>query len=131
MNMADAIAVLILGLQYSLIVLFIDLYFPKTIPVSVAIGVFLVFATIAIAVLHGKKAAARNAAAWGLLALLSVFLGITFLGGDWLVAFLNGESSLHHFAGGLLGLPLTILVCPCGTMVCVAGSVRALYIRRT
>ncbi|MFZ0214272.1 MAG: hypothetical protein WBD23_13485 [Candidatus Acidiferrales bacterium] len=127
--MADAIAVLTLGLQYSLIVFVIDLYSRAALPRATVIGVFIAFAAIAIAIWHEKKVA-ENAARWGVLALLSIALGLSFFACDWLIAYVNGVSNPLHFSGGPLGLTLTFLVCPCSTMVCVAGVARALYIAR-
>lgn len=129
--MADAIAVLILALQYSAAILAADLYFRTVLPRSIVMGIFIALAAIAVVVWHAKKQ--KTPAEWGLLAGSSVLLGILFFGGDWLTAYSNGYSDPFHFpgAGGPLGLTLTALVCPCATMVCVAGSVRALYVERT
>ena len=65
---------------------------------------------------------------WGNLAVRSVILGVAFLGADALIALLHGQANPFHFPGGLLGLPLTFLICPVGTIICLAGLARASYI---
>lgn len=127
--MADAIAILILAAQYVLVILGVDLFF-RSAPGGVVIGIFIAIAAIAVAVWHVRKD--KTPAEWGILALNSVVLGILFFGGDWLVAYLNGYSNPFRFpgGGGPLGLTATVLVCPCATMVCVAGSARALYSKK-
>jgi hypothetical protein len=67
---------------------------------------------------------------WRRLAIRSVILGIAFFGADILIALLHGQANPFHFPGGLLGLPLTFLICPVGTIICLAGLVRASYINR-
>jgi hypothetical protein len=67
---------------------------------------------------------------WGRLAVRSVVLGIGFVGVDILLALLNGQANPFHYPGGLLGLPLTFLICPGGTIICLAGLARASYISR-
>jgi hypothetical protein len=67
---------------------------------------------------------------WRRLAVRSVILGIAFFGADLLIALLHGQSNPFHFPGGLLGLPLTFLICPVGTIICLAGLARAYYISR-
>lgn len=127
--MADAIAVVILAVQYALVVLGVDLLFGKT-SGEVVMGIFVFFTAIALAIWHAKKN--KTPREWGILALISISLGILFFGADWVNAYLNGYSTPFRVpgGGGPLGLLLTALVCPCTTMVCIAGSVRALYIDR-
>jgi integral membrane sensor domain MASE1 len=67
---------------------------------------------------------------WGRLVVRSVVLGIAFFGADLLLALLHGQANPFHFPGGLLGLPLTFLICPGGTIICLVGLVRASYISR-
>jgi hypothetical protein len=67
---------------------------------------------------------------WWKLAVRSVILGIAFLGADVLIALLHGQANPFHFPGGLLGLPLTFLICPVGTIICLAGLARASYMSK-
>jgi hypothetical protein len=126
---ADLIAILSLGLQYSLIISIIDLYLRTELPLVLVMIGFLALAAIGIAIWHKKKAS-QSAAAWGKLLVIALILGIGFFGVDLLVALLNGQRNPLHVAGGLLGLPLTVLVFPAFTMICLAGLVRAVYISR-
>jgi hypothetical protein len=126
---ADAMAVLALAVQCSLVTVVVQKLFPGRFPTAIAIGLFPVFAGVAVAILHAKERK-MTVAMWGWLAVLSPFAGIGFLGIDWALALANGGSNPAQSPGSLLGLPLTILVCPVGTMVLVAGFVRALSLRR-
>lgn len=121
--MADTIAIVALGVQYSFITLIVALYGGKAFRLGIALFVFLLLAGIALAVWHIVK---KSAAAWAMFALESVLVGIAFLGVDWLEAYSQGQSNPMHMSG-LLGLPLTLLICPVGTMICLAGLVRAFY----
>ena len=67
---------------------------------------------------------------WGRFAVRSVILGGAFFGADLLIALLHGQANPFHFPGGLLGLPLTFLICPVGTIICLAGLARASYISK-
>ncbi len=67
---------------------------------------------------------------WGRLAVRSVVLGIAFFGADLLIALVQGQAFPFHFVGGMLGLPLTFLICPVGTIICLAGLARAYYISK-
>ncbi len=124
--MADLIAIIVLGLQYSLIISIVDLYLPVHLPFGLALVVFLALASLGTAFWHRKKFSRTKQ--WGRYTMWSVLLGLTFFGADLLLAYLHGQPNPIHFSGGLLGLPLTFLVCPGGTMVCVAGLVRAFYV---
>jgi uncharacterized membrane protein (Fun14 family) len=125
--MADLIAILALGLQYSLIVFVINLWLRTTLPFSAVVITFLILASIGV-VLWRREKLAQTAKQWGRLAVRSVVLGIAFFGVDFLIGLLNGQTNPLRFPGGLLGLPLTFLICPGGTIMCVAGLLRALYI---
>lgn len=127
--MADLIAILALGLQYSLIVLLIDLYNPAPVSFAAVMVVFLVLVSIGIVLWHGKTFA-KSVKQWATLAVRSVVLGAAFFGADLLLALLHGHVNPLHFPGGLLGLPLTLFVCPGGTMICLSSLVRASYIVR-
>jgi hypothetical protein len=49
---------------------------------------------------------------------------------DVLMAWFHGIANPLYFRGELLGIPLTLAVCPDFTMICVAGLVRAPYLNR-
>lgn len=125
---ADAVAVLTLGAQCWLVTIAAEKLFPSFTS-DIAIGVFPVLAGLTVAILHAKEGAVTTAE-WGWLALLSCGAGLAFLSIDWAIAFLNGEPNLAHFRGSPLGLPLTILVCPVGTMTCIAGFTRELFMSK-
>ena len=127
--MADLIAILVLGLQYSLIVLIINLYLRTPLPFAVVTIIFLVLASIGIGLWHREKFS-QTVKQWERLTVRSVVLGIAFFGADLLLSLLHGQANPLHFPGGLLGLPLTLFVCPGGTIICLAGLVRASYINR-
>jgi hypothetical protein len=86
----------------------------------------MILASIGIAVWH-RETLSQSAREWGRLAVRSVVLGLAFFGGDFLIALFNGHANPFHFPGGLLGLPLTFLICPGATMICLAGLARASY----
>jgi len=127
--MADLIAIVALGLQYSLVVFAVNLWLRTALPFSAVAITFLILASIGMLLWHRKKLS-QTAKQWGTLAVRSVVLGIAFFGADLLIALLNGQATPFHFPGGLLGLPLTFLICPGGTIICLAGLVRASYISR-
>jgi hypothetical protein len=127
--MADLIALVTLGLQYALLVFAANLWLGSTLPFS-GIGVtFAVLAVIGMLLWH-RKELSPTVKKWGTLAVRSVVLGIAFFVVDLLIALLSGQANPLHFPGGLLGLPLTLLICPGGTIICVAGLVRASYTNR-
>lgn len=126
---ADAIGLLILGLQYFSIIALADACFGAGLPRDTMTGLFAAFAILAIVVWRSKKNA-DNAAEWGKFALISIFLGLGFFGVDWMIAYFNGEPRPSFAVGTPLGLILTVAVCPCATMVCVAGLIRAVYTNR-
>ncbi len=70
-----------------------------------------------------------NSKKWGHALILSLLFGAIFFAIDVLVGGLNGhyktflETASHS---GLLGLPLTILVCPIGTVIALGSWVRCL-----
>jgi hypothetical protein len=86
-------------------------------------------ASLAIALWRHKKYP-QTVKQWGRFTIYSIVLGVAFFGVDFLIALLNGQANPLHFPGGLLGLPLTLLVCPGGTIICLAGLARAFYINR-
>ncbi|MGH9743059.1 MAG: hypothetical protein ACRD51_12000 [Candidatus Acidiferrum sp.] len=128
--MADSIAILALGLQYSLILLIINMFFRVPLSFAAATIAFLALAVIGLALWH-RKSPPQTVKQWANFAAGSVVLGIAFFGVDLLLAYLNGHTNPLDFPGGLLGLPLTILVCPVATIICLAGLVRAFYISQT
>lgn len=128
--MADTIALLALGLQYFLIAFLIRWWFRTPLSAIELAIAFLILASIGIVLWH-RDTFARTTKEWGKIALGSVVLGVAFFGVDFLIALLKGqEANPFHFPGGLLGLPLTFLVCPGGTMICLAGLVRSAYLKQ-
>jgi hypothetical protein len=127
--MADLIAILVLGLQYSLIVFVIVLYLRAAIPVAAVTIVFLVLASISIVLWH-RKEFSQTVNQWRRYTAWSIVLGVAFFGADLFLGYLHGYANPLHFPGGLLGLPLTLLICPGATIVCSAGLVRASYVSR-
>jgi hypothetical protein len=102
----------------------------RTMPPVVELTIpFLILTSIGLVLWHVKKVPQTVKQWWGLAA-RSVVLGIAFFGVDLLIALLNGQANPLHFPGGLLALPLTLLVCPGGTIICLAGLARAFYISR-
>ena len=127
--MADLIAILALGLQYSLIIVVVNFWFRTALPfVELAIA-FLILIIVGLVLWH-REEYPQTVKQWWRLAVGSAVLGIGFFGVDFLVALSQGQSNPFHFPGGLLGLPLTLLVCPGGTIICLAGLLRAFYISR-
>jgi hypothetical protein len=127
--MADLVAIVALGLQYSLIVFLINLWLRTRLPFSAVTITFLILGSIGMLLWHRKKLS-QTVKQWGTLAFRSVVLGVAFFGVDVLIALLQGQANPFRFPGGLLGLPLTFLICPGGTVICLAGLVRAFYINR-
>jgi len=127
--MADIIAILALGLQYSVIVLVTNSFLRTPLPLVAVTIIFLVLVIIGIALWH-RETFAKTVNQWKRLGVRSVGLGIAFFGADFLIALSQGQANPLHFPGGLLGLPLTFLICPGGTIICAAGLVRAFYIDR-
>lgn len=125
--MADFIAIVTLGLEYFLIILVANLWLRTTLPFSLVGITFGILAVVGMLLWHRKKAS-PTVKQWGTLAVRSVILGIALFGVDLLVALLQGQPNPFRFPGGLLGLPLTLLVCPGGTIICLAGLIRTYYI---
>lgn len=128
--MADLIGLVTLGLQYSLLVFVANLWFGSTLPFNGIGIIFAVLAVIGMLLWHREKLL-PTVKKWRTLAVRSVILGIAFFVVDLVIALLNGQANPLHYPGGLLGLPLTLLICPGGTIICLAGLVRASYISRT
>lgn len=128
-KMADVIAVLVLGVQYSLIVFLISFWFRIIPPFAELTIPFLILTSVGLVLWHLKRFS-QTVKQWQRLAARSVVLGIAFFGVDFLIAVLNGQTNPLRFPGGLLALPLTLLVCPGGTIICLAGLVRAFYITK-
>lgn len=128
--MADLIAILAIGLQYWLIVSIIDFYFGRALSIGIVVAIFAILASVGLAVWHKKKSW-QTAKQWRKLILVSLILGVAFFAGDLLLAYLHGQTNPLLFPGGLLGVPLTLAICPGFTIICVAGFVRTLYLNRT
>jgi hypothetical protein len=127
--MADLVAILALGLQYAVIILITQLSFRGLLSLWLDAAVFLMLATAGIIVWHKEKYS-NNPKEWRKLGVSSVILGFLFFAWDVVLAYLRGYANPFHFPGGLLGLPLTLAVCPGLTMICVAGLARALYLKK-
>src|SRR5258708_34146924 len=104
--MADLIAIVALGLQYSLVVFAVNLWLRTALPFSAVAITFLILASIGMLLWHRKKLS-QTAKQWGTLAVRSVVLGIGFFVADLLIALFNGQATPCTFPGGLLALPLT------------------------
>jgi hypothetical protein len=127
--MDDLIGAAVIGVQYWLGILVASRYLGTELPREAVIGIFLAYAGIGIAIWQKKKEWQRAVATWAKLSLASVIAGIVLIGVDSLLGYSEGAKPVF-IGGGLLGFPLTVLVCPPFTMICVAGLVRALYVSR-
>jgi hypothetical protein len=126
--MGDIIGITIIGLQYFFSILAVKRYLGMELPREVVIGIFLVYAGVGVAVWHRKKDWQSAVATWAKLTLGSLIMGIGFVGVDSLLGYSEGAKPVFT-GGGLLGFPVTVLICPPFTMICVAGLIRALYLR--
>jgi|SRR5579884_1048505 len=127
--MADLIAILALGVQYSMVVVAILLLNRTTLSPLLLTIAFLILAAIGFVLWH-REEPSQTVRRWWKLAVGSVVLGVGFFGVDFLVALSQGQPNPFHFPGGLLGLPVTLFICPGGTIVCFAGLVRTYYLSR-
>jgi hypothetical protein len=127
--MGDIIGITIIGLQYFFSILAVKRYFGMELPREAMIGLFLAYAGIGVAVWHRKKEWQSAVATWAKLTLGSIIAGIVFVGVDSLLGYSEGAKPMFT-GGGILGFPLTIIICPPFTMISVAGLVRALYLSR-
>jgi hypothetical protein len=127
--MADLIAVMVLGVQYSLIILAVEWYLGTKLPPEILIAVFLAYAVAGIAIWHKKKEW-QDVATWGRIALGSVILSVVYVGVDSFLGYLDGAKPVFE-GGGLLGFPVTVVVCPFLVMISVAGLARALFLSAT
>lgn len=126
--MGDSLAIVTLALQYSVIVYASKTWLGFALPFSVVAALFLLLACIGL-LLWRREKLSQTWKRWAILAGQSIILGIAFFGADFLIALANGKANPWHFPGGLLGMPVTLLVCPGGTIICLAGVVRAYYLR--
>lgn len=83
-----------------------------------------------VGVWHGSERTRHwDSKKWGRTAIVSLLCGATFFGLDVLVGGSDGhyktfiEAASHS---GLLGLPVTILICPVGTIVALGGWLRCM-----
>jgi hypothetical protein len=127
--MGDIIGIAIIGLQYFFSILAVKQYLGVELPLEAEIGILLAYAGVGVAVWHRKKEWQSAVATWAKLTLGSLIMGIGFVGVDSLLGYSEGAKPVFT-GGGLLGFPLTVLICPPFTMICVAGLVRAFYLRR-
>ncbi|MGB6875209.1 MAG: hypothetical protein WBD87_04170 [Candidatus Acidiferrales bacterium] len=103
--MADAIAVLILALQYSAVIFAADLYFRTVLPRSTVIGIFIAFAAIALVVWHAKKE--KTPTEWDFSLRAPSCLGFSFLEaiGWWLTQMATRILSNSRGVAALSALP--------------------------
>jgi hypothetical protein len=127
--MADLIAIVMLGLQYFLVVLVVNSWLGTALTFSIIAITLLILTSIGLLLWHRKKLS-QTAMQWVTLAVRSVVLGIAFFGVDFLIALSHGQANPFRYPGGLLGLPLTFLICPGGTIISLAGVARAFYMSR-
>jgi len=127
--MADAIALLVLAAQYALAVLALSRYLGTDLPLEAVVAVFVAYAGIGIAVWHKNKQWDAAVSRWAKLSLFSVIAAIACVGVDSLLGYSEGAKPVFT-GGGLLGFPLTILLCPPFIMISVAGLARALLRQR-
>jgi hypothetical protein len=92
---------------------------------------FLVVTVAAILYWHTERAP-QTVPAWRNYALWSVVVGILFFLVDLAVGQVSrGGAETLPVGGGPFGILLTLLVCPFFTMICLAGLIRASFIKRT
>ena len=125
--MADLMAIIVVSVQFWMIVLVIDSCFGAVLPASIAVAIFVVLVSVGLVVWH-KRESAQTVERWQRLIFGSIILGVLFFACDLLLSFLHGQSNPLKYPGGLLGLPLTVTICPGFTMICIAGLVRTLYL---
>ena len=128
--MADSIAVVTLALQDLLVVIFVNSWHGTALLLSIAAISFLILAGIGLLHWH-RKEFSQTVRRWVTLAVRSVVLGIAFFGADFLIALAHGVANPFRYPGGLLGLPLTFLICPVGTIISLAGVAEAFYSEHT
>jgi hypothetical protein len=127
--MANLLAILALGLQYATVILVIDLFVGKALPLWAIVAIFVVL-VIAGFVVWNTKESAEKIEEWRKLTISSLIIGVGFFGWDAFLAYQHGQANPLRFTGGPLGLSLTLAVCPGFTSICVAGMVRAFYLSR-
>jgi hypothetical protein len=125
--MSDLIAILAVGLQYWLIILIIDWYHGRVLPVSISVAVFAILVAVGLALWH-RTGPWQTAKQWRRSTIASLILGGAFFAIDLLWAHLHGQTNPLNYPAGLLGIPLTVAICPGFTMICIAGLVRLLYL---
>ncbi len=124
--MADLVAVATLALHYLLVVFLVNSWRAAALPFSIAAISFVILAGIGLLHWH-RNELSQPVRRWVTLAVRSVVLGSAFFGADFLIALAHGIANPFRYPGGLLGLPLTFLICPCGTIICLAGVAKAYY----
>lgn len=123
--MPDLIAMATVMPQFFMMVFVVNYWRGAALPFSVVTVAFLALASIWL-VWHQKEFS-PVAKRWATLTVRSIVVGTAFFAVDLLIAVAHGKANPFHFPGGLLGLPLTFLICPGCTIVCLAGFVRAIY----
>jgi hypothetical protein len=119
--MADTLAIFVLAMQYLLVVLAVKHFWP-TLPLAIAVGVFIIVAIAGIVYWHKKKS--QEVREWRKLIVFSIVVG------GILLNLLDVVLLRLDIGGGILSFPLNFAICPIFTIICVAGLVRSLYIGR-
>ncbi len=127
---ADAFGILALSISCIAFVFLIYAFlFPYLPLLYAAVGVFLLLAIMGLITWH-RWNYSESVAGWVRLIAGSVFVGGLFFGSDLLWGFVNRRPNILPLDFGLLGIWLTILVCPVFTMICVGGLVRTIYLNK-
>lgn len=126
--MDDLIGVIAIAVQYSVAIRLADRYFGLELPKEAVMGIFLVYAGTGLVIWHKKREWQGAVAVWAKLSLMSVAAAIAWVSVDSLLGYSEGAKPVFT-GGGLLGFPLTVLICPPFTMISVGGFMRAVYVR--
>ena len=126
--MDDLIGITVIAVQFAF-ALGVSRYFGVELPREAMIGIFLAYAGIGIAIWH-KKRDWDAVATWTKLCLASVIAAVVLVSVDSLLGYSEGAKPVFT-GGGLLGFPVTVLICPPFIMISVAGLVRAVYRSRS
>lgn len=128
--MEDIIGVVTLAAECAL-ASSIAFFFAEPVSVWLLLLFFLVVTVTAILYWHTERAP-QTVRAWRNYTLWSVVVGILFFLVDLAVGQVVGAGAEPlPVGGGPFGIVLTLLVCPFFTMICLAGLIRAAFMKRT
>ena len=128
--MEDVIGILTLGVEYTVVFFLIYVIRGSVVAPRFLVFLFVLLALISLVYWHSKESS-EDLVIWRKLIKGSIILGVLFYGVDLVLALVFRQPNSPPAFGGPLGIFFTVLVCPGFTVVCVAGLVRAIYIRRT